>query len=108
MRSECSCNGVYGALQEVAELLEKAGAAAAAMARETERTPPSARLCLHVAGAADGEQVSVQLLPDNYHDTMVTSLEASEFSFCPVYQPLRCLIAECQCGHGCPLWTMLH
>ena len=54
-------------------MLEKVGAAAAAMAQEAERTPPHASLCLHV----DGERVTVQLLPDNYHDTMTRRLKVT-------------------------------
>lgn len=58
-------------------MLEKVGAAAAAMAQEAERTPPHASLCLHV----DGERVTLQLLPDNYHDTMTRSLKVT----CPFH-----------------------
>lgn len=59
----------------MAELLERVSTAVADMAKETERTPPSARLLLHVVAGADGERVSSQLLPDNYHDTMAIALK---------------------------------
>ncbi|BDA46913.1 probable formin-like protein 13 at C-terminar half [Coccomyxa sp. Obi] len=62
-------------LSEVAELLERVSAAVADMAEETKRTPPSVRLSLHVVAGADGERVAVQLLPDNYHDTMTIALK---------------------------------
>lgn len=61
-------------MQEVAEVLERVITAVADMAEEAKRTPPSARLTLHVGAGPDGERVSVQLLPDNYHDTMTTAL----------------------------------
>ena len=80
----------------MAELLERVSTAVADMAEETRRTPPSARLTLHVVAAADGERVTVQLLADNYHDTMATAIKVQIFpSVCSPcrYRP-ECMLSR--------------
>lgn len=60
-------------------MVERVSAAVADIAREAERTPPGARLVLQVLAHNGGERVAARLLPDNYHDTMTTSLLVNAF-----------------------------
>jgi hypothetical protein len=64
-----------GHVQEVAEMLERASAALAAMQREVDRSPPCARLVLRVARKDGSETVQIQILPDNFYDIMFNKIQ---------------------------------